>query len=137
MVINLKIALIVEGLKDKQQVEDAFKNLECKQNIRVVVTEGTKVNNRVKFEIEDCINNGFKPYILSDPDIAGDSLCSMIQYWYPEIPRIEVETKQCAYFTGKKFKAGIEYSSYKYLRKLLSPIVGIEYVDEEPPICWD
>lgn len=130
----MKTVFMVEGTKDADQIHKAF---EGNTDVKTLITEGTKVNNRIKAEIENYQRQGYGIYILSDPDEAGKQLAQMIQYWYPEIPRVEVETKECAYFTGKKLKAGIEYASYRYLRKLLSPIVGIEYVDEEPTICWD
>lgn len=130
----MKTVFMVEGTKDADQIHKAF---EGNQDVKTLITEGTKVNNRIKSEIENYRRQGYNIFILSDPDDAGEQLAHMIQYWYPDIPRIEPDLKQCAYFTGKKIKGGIEYASYKYLRKLLSPFVGIEYTDEEPPICWD
>lgn len=130
----MRAVFIVEGTKDKDKIKLAFDN---NPNIRYIITEGTKVNNRVKAEIENYQRDGDGVYILSDPDEAGDQLARMIQLFYPEVPRIEVDRNQCGYFTGKKLKAGIEYSSHSYLKKLLSPYIGLEYTEELPPICWD
>lgn len=128
---------MVEGTKDEDQIRSAFEGVDGAERIRCLVTEGTKVNNRILAEIEDYQRKGYDIYILSDPDEAGQHLAEMIQHWHPEIPRLEVDPKQCAYFTGKKFKAGIEYSSHTYLKKLICPLVGIDYKPKEYPICWD
>lgn len=131
---DLRAVLIVEGVNDKDQINSAFTN---DDRIKVLVTEGTKVNNRVIAEIENYIVDGYTPYILSDPDEAGDHLARMIQDVFPDISRLEVDLKECAYFTGKKYKAGIEYASHTYLKKLIYPLIGVNYKPKEYPICWD
>lgn len=133
----MKVCLMVEGTKDEDQIRDAFKDFEGADRVECLVTEGTKVNNRILAEIENYKRNGYSIYILSDPDEAGEHLAQMIQHWYPDIPRLEVEVEECAYFTGKKFKAGIEYSSHTYLKKLICPLIGVDYKPKEYPICWD
>jgi 5S rRNA maturation endonuclease (ribonuclease M5) len=132
-----KIVLIVEGTNDENQIVDAFRDMDCKDYVKCLVTEGTKVNNRIRAEIEDLYKKGYEPYVLSDPDIAGFHLYEMIQHWYPDIPRLEVDPRECAYFTGKKFKAGVEYSSHTYLKKIICPLIGVEYKPKQSPICWD
>jgi 5S rRNA maturation endonuclease (ribonuclease M5) len=127
----VKAVLIVEGTKDADQIKKAFEGVEYQSDVRTLVTEGTKVNNRILAEIEDCIRDGYNPYILSDPDEAGGHLADMIQNWFPDIPRLEVDEKECAYWTGKKFKSGIEYASYDYLIQLISPYIDAEYVLDE------
>jgi 5S rRNA maturation endonuclease (ribonuclease M5) len=130
----MKIVLIVEGVKDAEQIHNAF---DGNPSIRTLVTEGTKFNNRIIAELEDCIRDEeCKVYIFSDPDVAGLQISEMIQNVYPDIPRIEPDLKECSYFTGKRFKAGVEYASFKYLRKIISPILGIEYIEEET-INWE
>jgi len=132
--VNSKVVLIVEGVHDADQIHKAFNN---NPNVRTLVTEGTKVDNRIMAEIENNIRDGYSPYVLSDPDEAGLNLFKMIQANYPEIPRLEVDEKECAYFTGKKFKAGIEYSSYDYLKEIIYPLIGVEYKRKQSPVCWD
>jgi 5S rRNA maturation endonuclease (ribonuclease M5) len=117
----MKPVFIVEGHKDAYQVDGAVGN-----SAHVIVTEGTKVNNRLKSTIENYRDKGNPIYILSDPDSAGEHLTKMINFWYPDIPRIEADYEECKYckdLRKKKYKAGIEYASYKYLRNLLSPYV--------------
>lgn len=132
--IDMKAVLIVEGVHDADQIHKAF---EGNDNVKTLVTEGTKVNNRIIAEIEDYIRKGYQPYILSDPDIAGFHLAEMVQEFYPDIPRLEVDPKECAYFTGKKYKAGVEYASYDYLKELIYPLIGQKYIRKQYPICWD
>lgn len=130
----MKTILIVEGFKDAEQISKAF---EGNEDILTVVTEGTKFNNRTKMELENCMKDEeCSVYILSDPDSAGDSIAQMIQSVYPEIPRLEADMKECSYFTGKRFKMGVEYASYNYLRKLISPLIGMEYIEQEE-INWE
>lgn len=114
----MKPVFIVEGHKDEYQISGALKG----QDFGIIVTNGTKMNNALIFKIQGAMNDGYKPYILSDPDEAGDHLCSMINYYFPEIERINADYDECKYckdIRKTKFKAGIEYASYRYLRELL------------------
>lgn len=124
----MRAVLIVEGTNDAYQIMKAFNGDE---KIKTLVTEGTKVNNRILTEIENYKKNGYSLYILSDPDEAGDHLAEMIQSWHPDIERIYVDIKDCGYFTGKKFKGGIEYASHKYLVELIAPYIDMEFTLDE------
>jgi 5S rRNA maturation endonuclease (ribonuclease M5) len=128
----VKPAFIVEGHSDARQIIGALGD--CDKPYKVIVTDGTKMNNRNIINIGMAIDDGYTPYILSDPDIAGDQLCDMIHNFFPDVERIDADYEQCKYckdIRKKKFKAGIEYSSYKYLRKLLYPYLGLVYVDPD------
>lgn len=122
----MKPAFIVEGHSDARQIIGAL--ADYNKPFRVIVTDGTKMNNANIFKIEDAIASGHQLYILSDPDEAGDQLANMILNYFPDTPRIHADFEQCKYCKGwkktMKFKAGIEYASYKYLRELL-----VEYLD--------
>jgi ribonuclease M5 len=132
-----KAVLMVEGTNDEYQIRCAFKGFEGSDRVKCLITEGTKFNNRIRAEIEDYRMKGYDVYILADPDEAGNHLVSMIQEWCPDIPRLEVDPKECAYFTGKKRKAGVEYASYTYLKKIICPLIGVDYKPKEYPVCWD
>lgn len=115
-----KPTFIVEGWKDAYQIQGALKG----EDYGIIVTDGTKFNNALATKINQTIEEGYTPYILSDPDTAGDHLSDMIHNYFPEVQRIDADYEQCKYckdLRKKKFKAGIEYSSYKYLRELLGP----------------
>jgi ribonuclease M5 len=111
-----KAVFIVEGWSDADQVKSALSDYD----VDIIVTNGTKINNRLKDQIDNHLEQGNRPYILSDPDDAGLQLCKMIQHVYPEIERIEPNPDKCKYLRGKgKYKFGIEYCSYRYLNELL------------------
>lgn len=129
-----KVVLIVEGLNDEKQIRSAFKG---RDDVDVIITEGTKVNTHTIDKIHAFADNGYTPYILSDPDMGGDQLAEMIRHHFPEMERIEVDIEECGYHTGKTMKAGIEYSSYDYLRQIIYPLIGLKYKKKEYPICWD
>lgn len=133
----MKVCLIVEGLNDEYQIINAFKNFEGGDRVKCIVTGGTKVDNRILTEIEYYRRNEFDIFVLSDPDEAGNQLYHMIKHFYPDIPRIMADKQECAYYTGKKFKAGVEYSSYDYLRKIICPLIGVDYTPKENPVCWE
>lgn len=114
----MKPAFIVEGHKDAYQIQGALKG----QDYRTIVTNGTKMNNALIDKINDIVDEGYTPYILSDPDEAGEHLASMINKFFPNIERIDADYDECKYckdIRRIKFKAGIEYGSYRYLRELL------------------
>lgn len=121
----MKTVFIVEGWSDHDQVMGALAGY----NAETIVTNGTKINNRLKTQIDSHLWAGDDIYILSDPDPAGEQLCNMLQQAYPMISRIEVDPDQCKYMKGRKtfndrrYKYGIEYASYRYLRELLLPYV--------------
>lgn len=119
----MKPVFIVEGHSDARQIIGALGD--C-GDYKIIVTDGTKVNNSLIMKIEEATDNGYVPYVLSDPDIAGEHLYNMILYHFPNIKRIEADYEECKYckdIRKKKFKAGIEYSSYRYLIKLLGGYV--------------
>jgi 5S rRNA maturation endonuclease (ribonuclease M5) len=110
----------VEGWKDAYQIQGALKDAD----FGIIVTDGTKMNNALAGKINQAIEDGYTPYTLSDPDEAGDQLAGMISNFFPNIERIDADYEECKYCKNiwkTKFKAGIEYASYRYLRKLLGP----------------
>lgn len=104
---------IVEGWSDDEQLRKVF------PEIKTIVTNGTKFNNRIRDIINTHLENGEEIYVLSDPDAAGEQLYSMIKLNYPTIPRIPVDPEQASYIRGVKKKYGVEHCSYGYLRRLL------------------
>ena|SRR5690606_38081508 len=129
-----KVVLIVEGLNDEKQVRSAFEDMD---EVGIIVTEGTKFNTYTIDKVNNFIDEGYTPYILSDPDTGGDHLAEMVHNHFPEIERIDVDIKECGYHTGKKMKAGIEYASHEYLKSIVYPLIGLKYKKKEYPINWD
>jgi ribonuclease M5 len=109
---------IVEGWSDHRQLCSAV------GPVLTIVTDGTKMNNKIKDRIKEAIESGQQPYTLSDPDTAGDHLAEMIKKVFPEIPRIEVDPEKAKYYRGKgRYKYGVEYCSHKYIRELIGEII--------------
>jgi ribonuclease M5 len=112
---------IIEGWSDHDKLQNALG-----EGIFTIVTNGTKINNRIRETIETSIELGLTPYILSDPDIAGEHLAQMINKEYPYISRILVNPEKAKYYKGKgKYKYGIEYCSHNYLRELLGGYINV------------
>jgi ribonuclease M5 len=105
---------IVEGWSDDKQIQGAL------GKALTIVTNGTKMNNRIKDAIVQAMDSGLQPYTLSDPDPAGDQLATMISRAFPEIPRIEIDPEKAKYYRGSgRYKYGVEYCSHEYIRELL------------------
>ncbi|AYP68646.1 ribonuclease M5 [Exiguobacterium phage vB_EalM-132] len=109
------LVLIVEGMNDRQQILNAKPLCE----LDFVVTGGTKMNNGIKNNIDKHLQKGNRLVLLTDPDEAGDQIVQMVQRFYPSIPRVEVNKDEANYFTGRKYKYGVEYCGHKYLRELI------------------
>lgn len=126
----MKPAFIVEGHSDARQIIGALRG----KDFDIIITSGTKCNDDIISRIELAIEKGYTPYILSDPDEAGLQLANMINHQFPNIKRIDADYDECKYCKDIKkmrFKSGIEYSSYKYLKRLLYPYFGLTYIDPE------
>jgi 5S rRNA maturation endonuclease (ribonuclease M5) len=114
-----------------------LKDLKVKTGLNVLSQKVLRLIIVSEQKLKSISDKGYDIYVLSDPDVAGNHLYEMIKHWCPDIPRLDVDPKECAYFTGKKYKAGIEYSSYTYLKKIICPLIGVNYKPKEYPICWD
>jgi len=108
---------IIEGWGDDEQLRKVF------PEIKTIVTNGTKVNNKIRDIIDTHLKNGEEILVLSDPDPAGDQLYSMLTTHYPHLPRVSVDPEQASYIRGVKKKYGVEHCSYGYLRRLLQDYI--------------
>ncbi len=104
---------IIEGRSDEQVLRKAYPFIET------IVTNGTRMNNRVRADINNHMRLGFTPYVLSDPDQAGDQLYDMVTKEYPHIERIMVDREQAKKRMSTRWKYGIEYCNPLYLHTLL------------------
>lgn len=105
---------IVEGVNDKDKITSLV------DYPWVVVTEGTKYNNRIHDEIQEMVAGSEEVFILTDPDIAGGILAEMILNHNPMLRRIELREEECKCFRGGKVKIGVEHASDDYLLGVLS-----------------
>lgn len=106
-----KCVFIVEGWKDSDQLKKAYPDIET------IVTNGTRLNTRIRQCIQEYKDKGYRLYILSDPDEAGDQLARMIRGEY-RIPRILVNPEQARVrLVGYTYKYGVEYMSIKAIKE--------------------
>jgi ribonuclease M5 len=110
---------IVEGWSDVDVLRQAYPFIET------IVTNGTRMNNRVRSDINNHMRLGFTPYVLSDPDQAGDQLFGMVKKEYPHIERIHVDKEQAKKRMSTRWKYGIEYCSPNYLKVILRPYMEV------------
>lgn len=111
------LSLIVEGWNDYHRIREVYPDLD------ILVTGGTKINNRLRRSIAYRLERGKLIYILSDPDEAGDQLVTMIKSEYPTLTRIEVNKESACYFTGKRMRYGVEYMDNNSIKELLGEII--------------
>ena len=141
---DYKIVFIVEGRYDVRRVREAMllvaevreqksvtrtrrfsKHIDaCLEQVHFLVTGGTRFNQSHKSLLDIYIIKGYKVYILSDPDNAGQRVEEMVHEFYPNIPRIDLDlnfSKNARGFTG------VEHTQLRYLAKKLRKTIFKEY----------
>lgn len=137
------LCLIVEGFSDDKQIREALTRTHTHElspteqwevgltrtrndkvairdsRLRIIVTHGTKFGRSTRISVQKALDEGYKVYTLSDPDVSGRHLHEMVTRVFPNIQRIHVDKKKARYKTIKRWKYGVEYCSYDYLRELL------------------
>ena len=71
------MGFVVEGFNDESKVKEVMNDALC------VVTKGTRMNGRVKMDVEKALVECDKLFLLTDPDEAGDKLAQMVLGHYP------------------------------------------------------
>lgn len=107
------IGFIVEGFHD----EDKLRLLLPKAH--VVVTNGTRLNNRVRMDIDVALSTCEEVFLLTDPDEAGDILAKMILVEYPKLQQVSIDPKMCKCLRNNRWKTGIEHCELPYLESVL------------------
>lgn len=110
---------IIEGWSDEQVLRLAYPFIET------IVTNGTRMNNRIRADINNHMRIGYTPYVLSDPDQAGDQLFDMIRKEYPVIERIAIDPEMAKKKMSTRWKYGIEYCNPNYLKVILRPYMEV------------
>jgi ribonuclease M5 len=118
-VSDLKYGFIVEGHNDEATVRrvapDAY----------FVVTNGTRMNNRVRMDVNQALKVCDEVLILSDPDEAGDVLTQMLLRDYPTLKRVVLDKEKCKAYRRFKLKIGVEHCSDEYLNAVLASFLPI------------
>lgn len=113
------MGFVVEGLNDEKNLKQAMPSAYC------VVTNGTRMNNRVKMDLRKALEECDVVYLLTDPDEAGDVLAQMVWRQCPSLERVSLDQSQCLSYRNDRLKVGVEHCEVDYLRSVLS-----EYVNE-------
>lgn len=109
----MKVGFVVEGFNDEYKVKEVIPNALC------VVTKGTRMNGRVKMDMNEALNLCDEVFLLTDPDEAGETLAEMVLKLYPNLTRIKLDRKQCLCYRNHKVKVGVEHCENDYLKNVL------------------
>ena len=101
---------IVEGLHDKDKLEQNF------SNIKAVHCDGTVMNNRVRRRIDNLILECDEVFIFTDPDKAGDDFAEVLVNNGYDYKRLRLDSEMCKVNRGSKVKIGVEHVDNKYLQ---------------------
>jgi ribonuclease M5 len=108
------MGFVVEGFNDERKVKEVMPDALC------VVTKGTRMNGRVKLDVEKALVECDKLFLLTDPDEAGEQLADMVLQRYPSLERVQLDREQCLCYRNHKLKVGVEHCDNDYLKKILS-----------------
>lgn len=111
------VYLIVEGTKDERHIQKIF------PYAKFIITNGTRMNNRVKSLITQALTQTPSVYILSDPDDAGNALATMINRFFPTLLRIHLDPARCKTMNlrNERVNIGVEHAEPQYLYEALNP----------------
>lgn len=103
------MGFVVEGFNDEKKVKMVM------ANAQVVVTKGTRMNGRVKMDVERALTECDQLLLLTDPDEAGDKLAQMVLGHYPILRTSSLRQRTLSMLSKSQVK-----SWSRALRKLLS-----------------
>lgn len=112
--MNYKTGIILEGVNDAKLIRRVF------PNTHIVLTKGTRLNNRVRMDIIYALNNCRNVFLLTDPDEAGNLLANMVLTDFPTLRRLVLDYEMCKCHTNRGLKYGIEHAEPEYLLSALS-----------------
>jgi ribonuclease M5 len=112
---TLKYGFIVEGFNDEKKLRRLV------PSAYFVVTNGTRMNNRLRMNVVAALALCDELFILTDPDESGSDMAKMLLDYFPDLRRIELEREHCLCYLPNRIKVGVEHCSLEYLRKMLSP----------------
>lgn len=108
------MGFVVEGFHDEEKV------LKVVPTAHVVVTKGTRLDNRVRMDLNKALLVCDKVWLLTDPDEAGDLLARALRKEFPSLERVLLDKKECLSYRTNKVKVGVEHCSDEYLFNVLS-----------------
>ena len=99
---------VVEGLHDKDLLEQSFENVKA-QHCR-----GTVLSGREKQGITKLLNECDRVFLLFDPDEQGDRFTKQVQEVFP-LPSLRLDPDMCKHHLRNRVKIGVEHASIEYL----------------------
>lgn len=106
---------IVEGFNDESKLRQLI------PNSRIVVTKGTRFNNRVRMDINLVLIECSRVYLITDPDKSGDLLAKTILNEFPMLIRINLDPEQCKCYRNSRLKIGLEHCDLSNFSTVLKP----------------
>lgn len=108
------IGFIVEGFNDETTVKNVL------PDAHIVVTKGTRLNNRVRMDINAALRACRDVYLLTDPDEAGAILNAMLLAEFPTLKQFTLDANECKCIRNRRLKIGVEHASHAYLRSVFA-----------------
>lgn len=112
------MGFVVEGVNDEKRLKELM------PGASYVVTNGTRMNNRVKMDLNKALAECDEVFLLTDPDEAGELLAQMVLRQYPFLKRVLLERSKCLTYRNDKLKVGVEHCDTDYLTTVLSEYVS-------------
>lgn len=111
----MTIGLIVEGVNDRQRIEQVDTTVKC------YILHGTPYGaSTLRRIVERALAECDKVFVMTDPDEAGNRMAARIKELYPDLPRLEVDPMKCRVQRVRgNFKYGVEHCSLPYIAELL------------------
>ncbi|MFP3728086.1 hypothetical protein U8V72_23180 [Priestia filamentosa] len=107
------MGFVVEGFHDETKV------LKVVPHSHVVVTKGTRFDNRVRMDVEEALQKCSKVFLLTDPNEAGELLANTLLNEFPMLERVLLDKKECLSYRKNRVKVGVEHCSNEYLHQVL------------------
>ncbi len=104
---------VVEGFNDEYKMKNVV------EHALFAVTNGTRMNNRVKMDVSKLLQQCDKVFLLTDPDEAGEHLAKMVLHKFPQLERVLLDKEQCLCLRNNKMKVGVEHCDEEYLKEVL------------------
>lgn len=111
------IGIVVEGFNDEYTLRKVL------PHAHFVVTKGTRLNNRVRMDINSALKDCRHVYLMTDPDEAGEFLATMLLAEFPMLTRIHLDPEECKCYRNRRLKIGVEHASLYYLRMVFQKVL--------------
>lgn len=109
----LNYGFIVEGLHDKELLEENF------LNARATHCYGTRINNKTTDGINNLIKQCDKVFIFTDSDEQGDLFAKQLSEVYPNLKRLRLEPSDCELVLRNRKRYGVEFAKPSHIHNFM------------------